>query len=193
MYRPVHILDVRYSVMAHVNKKAAEKVKEQKIYGHMIKKTIRGIFVDVKSETPSIAAADVQSDVALRRAMKCGRLQRSVKNIGGRPFSFIYDANFMRSKLLRFSAFDVRDNVLESEYILGNLFICAEDMESNLNDDDFQFIVKQSVAARWGAAGASMPIVLIGDKEFESTDENAAQLEKINELLDIVSEMAKDD
>ena len=133
------------------------------------------------------------SDVALRRAMKCGRLQRSVKNIGGRPFSFIYDANFMRSKLLRFSAFDVRDNVLESEYILGNLFICAEDMESNLNDDDFQFIVKQSVAARWGATGASMPIVLIGDKEFESTDENAAQLEKINELLDIVREMAKDD
>ena len=179
--------------MAHVNKKASEKAKEQKIYGHLIKKTIRGIFVDVKSETPSIAAADVQSDVALRRVMKCGRLHRSVKNIGGRPPSFIYDANFMRSKLLRFSAFDVRDNVLESEYILGNLFICSEDMESNLNDDDFQFIVKQSVAARWGATGASMPIVLIGDKEFESTDENAAHLEKINELLDIVREMAKDD
>ena len=180
-------------IMAHVNRKAAEKAKETKIYGHLIKRTIRGLFVDVTSESPSISAADVQSDAALRRVMKCGRLQRTVKKVGGKEFSFIYDANFMRSKLLRFSAFDVRDDVLESEYILGNLFICAEDMETNLTDDDFHFIVKQSVAARWGASGASMPIVLIGDKEFESTDENAAHLEKINELLDIVREMAKDD
>ncbi len=179
--------------MAHVNKKASEKAKEKKVYGHLIKKTVRGIFVDVLSETPSMSPADVQSDVALRRVMRCGRLQRSVKNIGGRRFSFIYDANFLRSKLLRFSAFDVREDVLESEYILGNLFVCSEDMETNLTDDDFQFIIKQSVAARWGPNGASMPIVLIGDKEFESTDENAACLDKINELLDIVREMAKND
>lgn len=179
--------------MAHVNRKASDKTKEVKVYGHLIKRTVRGIFVDVRSENPSMSVADVQSDPALRRALKCGRLQRSVKNIGGRSFSFVYDANFMRSKLLRFSAFDVRDDIMESEYILGNLFICHEDMETNLTDDDFQFIVKQSVAARWGSAGASMPIVLIGDKEFESTDENAAHLEKINELLDIVREMAKDD
>ena len=193
MRLPIHILCKLSGSMAHVNRKAAEKAKESKIYGHLIKKTIRGMFVDVRSETPSISPADVQSDVALRRVMKCGRLQRSVKKIGGKSYSFIYDANFMRSKLLRFSAFDVRENVLESEYILGNLFVCAEDMETNLTDDDFHFIVKQSVAARWGSAGASMPIILIGDKEFESTDENAAQLEKINELLDIVREMAKED
>ena len=78
--------------MAHVNRKVAEKSKESKIYGHLIKKTIRGLFVDVRSETPSISPADVQSDVALRRVMKCGRLQRSVKNIGGKAYSFIYDA-----------------------------------------------------------------------------------------------------
>lgn len=179
--------------MAHVNRNASEKLKERKVYGHLVKRTVRGIFVDVMSESPSMSVADVQSDVALRRVMKCGRLQRSVRNIGGRPFSFIYDANFMRSKVLRFSAFDVREDIMESEYILGNLFICAEDMESNLTDDDFQFIVKQSVAARWGSSGASMPIVLIGDREFESTDDNAKSLERINELLDVVREMAKND
>ena len=172
--------------MAHSTKKVTPPRR-----GHIITKPLRGIYVDIRSENPTMSIADVMNDASLRRSMHCGCLVRDVRNIGGRPFSFIYDANFMRSKLLRFSAFDVREDILESEYILGNLFICSEDMETPLREDDFNFIVKQSVAARWGELGPSMPIVLIGDNEFESTEENAKYLERINELLDIVRGMAE--
>ncbi|MGN1044824.1 MAG: hypothetical protein ACI4Q9_02560 [Candidatus Methanomethylophilaceae archaeon] len=174
--------------MAHDTRKVSPPQR-----GRIIAKPIRGIYVDIRSETPTMSVADVMNDASLRRSMHCGRLKRDVRNIGGRPFSFIYDANFMRSKLLRFSAFDVREDILESEYILGNLFICSEDMETPLREEDFKFIVKQSVAARWGDLGPSMPIVLIGDREFESTDENAEYLSRINELLDIVRGMAADE
>ena len=60
MRLPIHILCKLSGSMAHVNRKAAEKAKESKIYGHLIKKTIRGMFVDVRSETPSISPEDVR-------------------------------------------------------------------------------------------------------------------------------------
>lgn len=171
--------------MAHKRKKVSVKGPVDKLRRRLIDRTLRGIYVDVRSDNPSITIADVQSDHALRRSIGCRRLERAVRNIGGRRYSFVYDADFMDLDILRFSAFDLRDDLMESEYIIGNLFICSEDMTSQLRDDELKFIVRHSVAAKWGADGVTMPIVLIGDREFDSIDDNAACLSRINELLDI--------